>query len=476
MTIGKKIQFYREKLGLSQEELGQKLLVSGQLVNLWETDKEIPNLDNLNKLKDIFSVSFDEFMNQPIESKSEEKQALEVVEFGYEKLDFKKIRKLVLRPLLLRVIIVILASIVSTAMIVLGDGPWEIVIVVIIFLAVFGFGGMGVYAIAEKRLKDREAEADKTFYKYRIYDKYFILDLYVDGQVKYSYKINFSEIEKIEHKEEFVVLQFNKTRFFIKRSALRDDSFFYNYVVVPKKTAVPKPSKAWMKTVSIVLFVASITSIFGALICTVTLSAKNFIPEENLWIFFTFMPIPIASIVFSVCMKKKGYRFRKNAIVGIIMSAFLFVFGFMYFPLKDMYSHDDQPIQMVERVLGIDIPQHYIINTRNYSEQSQYPEEESLISTSDIYFDEQAVEDFEKGLASSGIWLDAVPTELNGLLSHQEIFYSYDYCIIYNVSTKQINELPVYDGKYKFINILYDAEYNEMAIIEYEKSFVEANR
>ena len=62
MTIGEKIQFYRKNLGLSQEELGQKLYVSRQTVSLWEKDQTVPTIDNLVQLKEIFNVSFDELL------------------------------------------------------------------------------------------------------------------------------------------------------------------------------------------------------------------------------------------------------------------------------------------------------------------------------------------------------------------------------------------------------------------------------
>ena len=62
MTVGEKIQFYRKKIGLSQEELGQKMLVSRQTVSLWEMDKTVPSIDNLIRLKDIFGVSIDEIL------------------------------------------------------------------------------------------------------------------------------------------------------------------------------------------------------------------------------------------------------------------------------------------------------------------------------------------------------------------------------------------------------------------------------
>lgn len=62
MTVGEKIQHYRKRAGLSQEELGQQLLVSRQTVSLWETGQTMPTLDNLIRLRAIFGVSVDELL------------------------------------------------------------------------------------------------------------------------------------------------------------------------------------------------------------------------------------------------------------------------------------------------------------------------------------------------------------------------------------------------------------------------------
>ena len=59
MTIGERLQQYRKNLGLSQEELGQRLFVSRQTVSQWETDQTLPTVDNLIRLKELFGVSVD---------------------------------------------------------------------------------------------------------------------------------------------------------------------------------------------------------------------------------------------------------------------------------------------------------------------------------------------------------------------------------------------------------------------------------
>ncbi len=62
MSVGENIQKLRKEKGLSQEELGQKLLVSRQTVSLWEKDQTVPTIDNLMRLKDIFGTSVDQIL------------------------------------------------------------------------------------------------------------------------------------------------------------------------------------------------------------------------------------------------------------------------------------------------------------------------------------------------------------------------------------------------------------------------------
>ena len=52
MTVGEKIQKYRKELAMSQEELGQKLLLSRQTISLWEND-QTEMVRNKNSLDSI---------------------------------------------------------------------------------------------------------------------------------------------------------------------------------------------------------------------------------------------------------------------------------------------------------------------------------------------------------------------------------------------------------------------------------------
>ena len=56
MTVGQRIAQKRKELGLSQENLGDRLGVSRQAIYKWESDQTLPEIDKLVNLSKLFSV------------------------------------------------------------------------------------------------------------------------------------------------------------------------------------------------------------------------------------------------------------------------------------------------------------------------------------------------------------------------------------------------------------------------------------
>lgn len=63
MTLGEKMKEARKQCGLSQEQLAEKLCVSRSAVAKWETDKGLPDVDNLKALARLLHVSVDYLLN-----------------------------------------------------------------------------------------------------------------------------------------------------------------------------------------------------------------------------------------------------------------------------------------------------------------------------------------------------------------------------------------------------------------------------
>lgn len=68
-TLGKRIMAHRKRLGLTQDQLAEKLGVTAQAVSKWENDQSCPDITMLPILADIFGVSTDELLgrqHQPV--------------------------------------------------------------------------------------------------------------------------------------------------------------------------------------------------------------------------------------------------------------------------------------------------------------------------------------------------------------------------------------------------------------------------
>jgi transcriptional regulator with XRE-family HTH domain len=61
-NIGKKIQEHREKNGLSQEMLAEKVGVSRQAVSKWELGQALPEVDKIVIMSGLFGVTTDELL------------------------------------------------------------------------------------------------------------------------------------------------------------------------------------------------------------------------------------------------------------------------------------------------------------------------------------------------------------------------------------------------------------------------------
>jgi transcriptional regulator with XRE-family HTH domain len=69
ITLGKKISDYRKALGLTQDQLAEKMNVSPQAVSKWENDISCPDISLLPKLAALFGITVDELLS--VETKKE---------------------------------------------------------------------------------------------------------------------------------------------------------------------------------------------------------------------------------------------------------------------------------------------------------------------------------------------------------------------------------------------------------------------
>lgn len=63
MSVGENIAKLRKGAGLTQEELAEKLNISGQAVSKWENDMSCPDVEMLARISKLFGCTLDEVVN-----------------------------------------------------------------------------------------------------------------------------------------------------------------------------------------------------------------------------------------------------------------------------------------------------------------------------------------------------------------------------------------------------------------------------
>ena len=81
MEIGNQIKKYRNGLGLSQEELADKIFVTRQTISNWENEKNYPDIKSLVMLSSLFGISLDSLVKGDLEEMKKQIKESDVREF-----------------------------------------------------------------------------------------------------------------------------------------------------------------------------------------------------------------------------------------------------------------------------------------------------------------------------------------------------------------------------------------------------------
>ena len=81
MEIGNQIKKYRNELGLSQEELADKIFVTRQTISNWENEKNYPDIKSLVMLSNLFNISLDNLVKGDLEEMKKKIKESDIKEF-----------------------------------------------------------------------------------------------------------------------------------------------------------------------------------------------------------------------------------------------------------------------------------------------------------------------------------------------------------------------------------------------------------
>lgn len=88
IKIGNAMKELRKESGLTQQQLADQLMISRKSVSRWETGRNLPDLDLLIEVADLFQVGLRELLNGEIKKSSadhnEKETIVKVAEYSYD--------------------------------------------------------------------------------------------------------------------------------------------------------------------------------------------------------------------------------------------------------------------------------------------------------------------------------------------------------------------------------------------------------
>ena len=88
MTVGKNVKRLRQNKGITQEQLGDALGISGQAISKWENETALPDITILPTLADYFGISIDELLGYKLNALTSKERFVKfligngILEFG----------------------------------------------------------------------------------------------------------------------------------------------------------------------------------------------------------------------------------------------------------------------------------------------------------------------------------------------------------------------------------------------------------
>lgn len=375
-------------------------------------------------------------------------------------------------------------NVIISALIALTTQSW---IATLIFLVAYEIYLLIYYKVrlesmAEKVHNARTKRGDNEVnFEIEFYEDYFIKK----GE-KISITIDYSEISRCVENDTNFYLEYPNRNMVVIIQKNRCDLELINFIRSKFENlennlgdnssykGVKKPINTnLISTLMIILFIATLCCLWGALWSVSLINEINpqhgFNFTKNTWVFWCWLPIPIASIILGFIFKGKGIKCTKNIVAGFIIGFLLLVYG--SFSLIPTFSEDYNKINDYKEYIDASIPNNGELEIQNW--ETYFDDDKTEYAIINAYYDKEDVSRLVSSIENSNNWIlsTKMKSELKILLPTQFRFKENVYYSIYNKTTNEYNTIPSESGEYEIYAMYYDKELKQLSIHKYKYSY-----
>ena len=195
------------------------------------------------------------------------------------------------------------------------------------YWAIFGIVFIALSVLVRRKdskiIKQSIQRVLSSAYTFKVFDGYFTATVDCAGEIN-EYKVDFDKITKVISKGALIIVIFEKRIYIIKKEELPSNSPLLHLAYIKKMHFDSKKATGIKKVISIILFVLTLLSLHGSLFLSLIFTGNMTNMQGLPWGFAAAMPVPLASTIYGLYLKKKGYsNYKKNTIAGTIVLLFL---------------------------------------------------------------------------------------------------------------------------------------------------------
>ncbi|MBQ8210810.1 MAG: helix-turn-helix transcriptional regulator [Clostridia bacterium] len=458
--FGKFLSQLRKEKGLTQIQLAEQLNVTDKAVSRWETGKNYPDIEIFSDLSKLLDVS----INELIEGKRIETDNLfngnEQYIMSISKEEYIEINKLYTKNTKKEYFRIILIFAVACIVFV----PFEITISLsFLFLAILY---SVIFAIRHQSLKKGYKEKSLTVEnRHQIIDiseERVSISVIENNELTDKYTVAYNDITYLDENEDYFTFADKVHLFYIKRESLKDESILYEHF-----SNISDKLKNNKKSRTIVSSLLITTVYLGLLAMYSTDEFAILFGNPCKWLYLLALPFGIATVLYSIVLKKKQLKYLPNLIIGIILSLSILANCLSILDFNKYYNSGYNVITETEEKIGIEMPKPDYIEFYKDS----YSEDNRIEIINDVYiefYDSDYVEYSDAAvdeMLKNEIWLDELPVKFLNVIPYADYFSDSEFVILYNIDTKTVNVAPEDKGTHHLAIIAY--YYGTIDIVEY---------
>ena len=486
MSIGDRISKVRKNKRFSQEYVAEKLGISRQSVSLWETNQTTPSMDNLLQLSKLFEIDLNDLV-QDNGNTAENMKLVAESKFVYSESILNDTTNEMLKKAKLFAIVSSIILLWATIVFIIdGIQQNDFFVIISIFLIILSVIRFQILkrkyvSSAQRRMKANPNEE----MVYLFFEDYISINIRNENS-RSDQKIKYKDLDQAIETGNNYFFIYSNTCHTVPKIYLNGDLVFLNELIASKTPKYVSPMKnienntsnksmAYIerkKKISTLIFIINLFDLVIALLLFslyqgVYPSIISFGFVLNTWIFYLVLPLPIFSIFYGLRIKGLGIKWKRNVVVGIIMSSLLVIYGSFFIFFSSSFTYDYSYINQVESFIDFELPDAGKITTYNYGNVSDSigTKKESGV----IFLDQDEINNLNLRINTSNKWTNEITSiNLSLLPKHQQIIIGeFDYFIIYNITLDSYNSIPNTSGTFDFLFIAYNVDSGQMRIIEY---------